>query len=94
MTDEPNYNSNKLGSPGPLSQMASALNTQVGGTHYKEYAIQPVEFLHKNGIGFLEGNVIKYVCRYHKKGGKEDLLKAQHYLQILLELEYPSSVIK
>lgn len=70
----------------------SALDTQIGGNHYKDFAIQPVEFVHKNGIGFLEGNVIKYVCRHHKKNGKDDLLKALHYLQILLELEYPGSI--
>jgi hypothetical protein len=66
----------------------SALDKQIGGSHYKDYEIQPVEFIHKNKIGFLPGNVIKYVCRHHAKNGKEDLLKAMNYLQLLMELEY------
>jgi hypothetical protein len=69
---------------------ASALDTQIGGSHYK-MAIQPVEFIHKNGLGFLEGNVVKRVCRHRNKNGKEDLLKAIHELQLLIELEYPAS---
>jgi hypothetical protein len=66
----------------------SAFKEQVGGGHYKDLAIQPAEFIHKNGIGYLQGNVIKYVCRYKHKNGAEDLKKAIHYLQILLDLEY------
>jgi len=63
----------------------SALDTQVGGGHYKNMKIQPVEFIHVNGIGFLEGCVIKRVCRYRDKNGVEDLKKAQHELQLLIE---------
>lgn len=66
----------------------SALDSQVGGGHYKGMAIQPVEFIHKNGLSYLQGNVIKYVCRYKQKNGAEDLQKAIHYLQLLLDLEY------
>ena len=65
----------------------SALNQQVGGSHYKDFAIQPVEFIHKNGIKFIPGNVIKYVCRYQEKNGVEDLKKARHYLDMLIEME-------
>jgi hypothetical protein len=65
----------------------SALDTQVSGSHYK-MPIQPVEFIHKNNIGYLEGNVIKYTCRHKNKNGKEDILKAIHYLQLILELQY------
>lgn len=65
-----------------------ALDRQIGGSHYKDFVIQPVEFIHKNGLGFLEGNVVKYVSRHHKKNGKDDLLKAKHYIELLLELEY------
>lgn len=64
----------------------SALNEQVGGSHYKDFAIQPIEFIQKNSIGFIPGNVIKYVCRYKAKGGVEDLKKARHYLDILIEM--------
>jgi hypothetical protein len=65
----------------------SAFNTQVGGGHYAKYAIQPLEFIVKNGISFLEGNVIKYVVRWKDKAGLEDLKKARHYLDMLIELE-------
>lgn len=65
----------------------SALELQVGGTHYKDMAIQPVEFIHANNIGFLEGNVIKYVSRWRNKNGIADLEKAKHYIELLIELE-------
>lgn len=57
---------------------------QVGGDHYRT-EIQPWDFIVANNIGYLEGNIIKYVSRYKKKGGMADLLKAQHYLQKLIE---------
>lgn len=63
------------------------LKTQVGGTHYSKMAIQPVEFIHKNNIGFIEGSVIKYVTRWREKNGVEDLRKAKHFLEILIEQE-------
>lgn len=69
------------------SDRTSALERQEGGTHYKDMAIQPVEFIHRNGIGFVEGNVVKYVTRWRTKGGIEDLRKAMHYLNMLIELE-------
>ncbi len=69
----------------------SALDTQVAGGHYKALAIQPVEYIHKNGIGFIEGSVIKYVSRWRGKNGVEDLKKARHFLDILIELESPTT---
>jgi hypothetical protein len=66
----------------------SALDTQVSGQHYKNYIIQPVEFIVKNDIAFLEANVIKYVCRHRAKNGLEDLEKAEHYIQLAKELYY------
>lgn len=69
-------------------QPASPLRAQVGGSHYKDMAIQPVQFIHANGLDYLTGNVIKYVCRHKAKNGVQDLLKARHYLDLLLELEY------
>jgi hypothetical protein len=57
---------------------------QVGGSHY-QMAIQPIEFIVKNNIPYREANVIKYVTRHSKKNGKEDILKAIHYLEMLLE---------
>lgn len=66
----------------------AASEIQVGGSHYRDFAIQPAEFIHKNAIGFLAGNVIKYVCRHGKKNGVEDLKKARHYIDLLIEHEY------
>ena len=63
----------------------TAFNTQVGGSHYKDLKIQPTEYILANNLGFLEGNVIKYVTRYKHKNGVEDIDKAIHYLQILKE---------
>lgn len=65
----------------------SALDEQEGGSHYKGRAIQPVQYIHANGIGFFEGNVIKYCTRWRDKGGLSDLRKARHYLDMLIELE-------
>jgi hypothetical protein len=58
---------------------------QVGGSHYKKYKIQLVEFIVKNNIGFVEGNVIKYVLRFKEKGGVLDLEKAKHYIELLID---------
>ena len=69
----------------------SALDTQVGGGHYKDMAIQPVEFIHKNGIGFVEGCAIKYLCRWRNKNGIEDLKKARHFIDLLIEMETKAS---
>jgi hypothetical protein len=65
----------------------SALDIQVAGDHYKSLTIQPVEFIHANGIGYFEGNVIKYVTRWRNKNGIKDLEKAKHYIDLLIELE-------
>lgn len=65
----------------------SAMNEQEGGDHYKGRAIQPAQYIHANGIGFFEGNVIKYTTRWRDKGGLSDLRKARHYLDMLIELE-------
>lgn len=66
----------------------TALKSQVGGDHYSKLKIQPVEYIHANGIGYLEGNVIKYITRHSKKNGVDDILKAIHYCQLLMELHY------
>ena len=66
---------------------AFASERQEGGDHYRSLPIQPTEVIHRNGIGFIEGNVIKYVTRWRKKGGIEDLRKARHYLDLLIEFE-------
>ena len=59
---------------------------QVGGAHYATKAIQPWDFIIANNLGYLEGNIVKYVSRWKDKGGVQDLKKAQHYLQKLIEV--------
>ena len=73
--------------PSQFEQMRSALSKQVAGSHYKDQAIQPVEYIHANKIGYFEGNVIKYVTRWRNKNGIADLEKAKHYIELLIELE-------
>ena len=65
----------------------SALREQVGGDHYSKLAIQPVEYINANHLSYLQGNVIKYITRYKDKNGLQDLQKAKHYVQMLIELE-------
>lgn len=72
----------------------SPLARQEGGSHYKDCAIQPVEFIHANGLGFLEGCVIKRICRHRRKNGAEDLRKAIHELELLIALEYSTDVMR
>lgn len=68
-------------------QPASALDVQEGGDHYKGLPIQPVEFIHANGLGFLEGCIVKRISRWRSKGGLEDLRKIKHEVDLLIELE-------
>lgn len=65
-----------------------AKEIQIGGNHYKDLKIQPIEYIHANGLNFLEGNVVKYITRHRKKNGKQDLEKAKHCIDLLIELEY------
>ena len=75
--------------PGSTKQhnSSSSLEKQVAGNHYKDMKIQPIEFIHMNNIGFLEGNAIKYLCRWRNKNGIQDLEKAKHYIEMLIEME-------
>jgi len=68
------------------------MKIQIGGDHYMKLKIQPVEFIHKNGISYIEGNIIKYVVRWRDKGGIDDLRKARHYLDMLIEMELKCTV--
>jgi len=61
---------------------------QIGGHHYLKMKIQPSEFANKNNLPFAEGNAIKYICRHKDKGGKEDLKKAKHYIDMIIERDY------
>jgi len=73
----------------PIVQQVTTVtpnDIQVGGTHYKEQDIQPWDAIHAWGLGFFSGNVVKYVARHNQKGGINDLRKARHYLDKLIEL--------
>jgi hypothetical protein len=72
----------------PERKHESPLDKQVSGTHYKDCGIQPIEYIHANGLNYFEGNAVKYITRHRKKNGKADIEKAIHYLELMLELEY------
>lgn len=67
---------------------SSALDVQIGGSHYKNFAIQPVAFIEANKLPFLEGCVIKRLCRHTVNGSSKDIRKSIHELTLLLELRY------
>lgn len=66
----------------------SPFDKQVGGEHYKNLKIQPVEYIVANNLNFLEGNVVKYITRHKQKGGKADVEKVIHYCELILKTEY------
>ena len=68
--------------------MSNPYDKQVGGDHYQNMKIQPAEFINKNQMKFAEGNAIKYICRHINKGGKQDLEKAKHYIDMIIERDY------
>jgi hypothetical protein len=65
----------------------SANDTQIGGKHYKADGIEPWDYVAANNLGYFEGNIVKYVSRWKDKGGVDDLRKAKHYIEKLIELE-------
>jgi hypothetical protein len=65
----------------------SANGDQIGGTHYKKHAIQPWDYIIANDLGYLEGNIVKYISRWKDKGGVEDIRKVIHYAQKLIEVQ-------
>ena len=67
---------------------SKALHKQVSGTHYMYMEIQPAEFINKNKLLFAEGNAIKYICRHSRKGGIEDIDKAIHFIEMIIERDY------
>tara|TARA_B100000073_G_scaffold334207_1_gene326497 strand:+ start:226 stop:573 length:348 start_codon:yes stop_codon:yes gene_type:complete len=68
--------------------MSNPYDKQVGGSHYQNMKIQPAEFINKNKLPFAEGNAIKYICRHINKGGEQDLEKAKHYIDMIIERDY------
>ena len=72
----------------------NSLEDQIGGKHYRNMKIQPAEFINENKLLFAEGNAIKYICRHQSKGKAEDIEKAIHYLEMILERDYDAESIK
>ena len=68
---------------------AKVYNKQIGGSHYKNFKIQPSEFVIENELLYPEGCVIKYIIRHRMKNGKEDLLKAKHFIDMIIQRDYP-----
>ena len=66
----------------------NSLEDQIGGKHYRNMKIQPAEFINENKLLFAEGNAIKYICRHSAKGKRQDIEKAIHYLEMILERDY------
>ena len=73
---------------GKKRRKMSTYNKQIGGNHYRKMKIQPSKFVIENKLLFPEGNVIKYICRHPYKGGKQDLLKAKHFIDMIIERDY------
>jgi len=64
-----------------------ATDTQIGGNHYQQFEIQPIEFIERNGLSFIQGNIVKYACRYPHKGcAVDDLRKIKHYADLALQM--------
>ena len=72
---------------GIIATSTSVFDGQVAGDHYRKMKIQPVEYIHENGIPFIEGCIIKYASRWRDKGGIQDLEKIKHFADLLIELE-------
>ena len=73
----------------PAKQMElfpTANDMQIAGDHYMDKAIQPWDYIVANNLGYLEGNIVKYISRWKEKNGVDDLRKAQHYLAKLIEV--------
>lgn len=83
-SETPEQKPEVIASPGGFIR---ADHKQVGGSHYKDKAVQPWEVIERNRMGFFDGNALKYLMRYRDKGGVEDLRKAVHYIEKLIEME-------
>ena len=66
---------------------------QIGGTHYRDMKIQPSKFINHNKLLFAEGNAIKYICRHAHKGEVQDLEKAKHYIDMIIESDYEDTQV-
>ena len=70
----------------------NATSKQIGGDHYKDFAIMPIEYITKNKLDFCEGNIVKYISRHKLKGKAEDIRKVIHYAELILKLEYGKDI--
>ena len=68
--------------------MKNPYDKQIGGSHYQKFKIQPSKFVVENKLLYPEGSVIKYILRHQDKGGKEDLKKAIHFIEMIMERDY------
>tara|TARA_Y100000034_G_scaffold90549_1_gene109107 strand:- start:158 stop:421 length:264 start_codon:yes stop_codon:yes gene_type:complete len=71
-----------------IMEKSSPYKKQIGGNHYSKFKVQPSKFINDNKLLFAEGNAIKYICRHSYKKGKEDLKKAIHYIEMIIERDY------
>ena len=71
-----------------IMEKSSSYKKQIGGSHYKDMKIQPSKFINDNKLLFAEGNAIKYICRHAHKGEVQDLEKAKHYIDMIIERDY------
>jgi len=78
--------------PDDIQPEKQPLDVQVGGGHYKDMVIQPVEFNQKNQLNFCEGSVVKYISRHRQKNGLQDLEKAKHFIDMLIQMEYSPDI--
>jgi hypothetical protein len=85
----------RLGNQSVEQDRSNPLDTQIGGDHYKNFAIQPIEYTTKNHLGFIQGDIVKRITRYNQPTGKgrQDLEKIIHEVQILIHLEYSGEVV-
>ena len=78
----------KLNMKKKVLNLNSSYDKQIGGSHYQGMSIQPSQFVIENKMLFPEGSAIKYICRHSKKNGKQDLLKAIHFIEMIIERDY------
>ena len=72
---------------------SKAYKKQIGGSHYQNMVMQPSEFINKNKLPFAEGSAIKYICRHAAKGKDEEIHKAIHYLEMILDRDYENTKV-
>jgi hypothetical protein len=71
-----------------VEKNSNPLDIQIGGSHYKQYKIQPIEYMFANKLDYFQGAIVKYITRFRDKNGREDLEKIKHLINILIKLEY------